>query len=397
MMDFINKNRTQAFWILVVIIGCGAVALLAVIFDAEPTKVDSTNKAKLVRTMKAEKVDRRIAVSAQGTVQADKEVELKSEVSGRVIARSSELVEGGLVDGGEILVQIDPRDFENQVEQEKAALEKTNFELQIEKGRQLIAKREWEKLSPTIQITEFSEELALRKPHLREKEAQVEAAKSRLEKAKLDLSRTIIQAPFDAVVVETKLQVGDYLTPQSSFATLAGTDMFRVQVSIPVSKLRWLIAPGKEAGIGAKVKVIQEFDGSQVVREGHVLRLLGDLDPNGRMARILVGVDDPLGIKHDHSFPMLIGSYVKVEFEGPVIEEVIVLPRKVLREDNRVWVMNSDQQLEVREVNVIQKDDDYVYIDSGLDDHSDVVVSPLGIPIEGMLLEKLDETENQDG
>lgn len=396
-MNWINQNRTQAFWIVTVLTVCVLFALLAVVFKAEPAKGETEKQAKLVSTLKAEKIDRRVTFSAHGVVQADKQVELKSEVSGRVTARALEMVEGGLVERGEILVQIDPRDYENQVEQEKAALEKANFDLQIEKGRQLIAKREWEQLSPTIQISEFSEELALRKPHLKEKEAQVEAAKSRLEKAKLDLSRTIIRAPFDAIVISTKVEVGDFLSPQTSFATIAGTDMFRVQVSIPVSKLRWLTIPGKEAGIGSKVKVSQSLGGTRVTREGRVLRLLGDLDPNGRMARILVGVDDPLGIEKDFAFPLLIGSYVEVQFEGPILEKIFILPRRALRDNNHIWVMNEENTLEIREVGVIQKDEESIYIDSGLKDNEDIVISPIGIPIEGMLLKKSETTEDGDG
>ena len=157
-MNLINQNKTQLFWILTVLIGCVLFAVFAVIFRAEPAKGEAEGAAKLVRTLKAEKIDRRIIFNAHGIVRADKEVELKSEVSGRVIARASEMVEGGLVSKDEILIRIDPRDYENQVEQEKAALEKANFDLEIEKGRQLIAEREWEKLKPTIKMPEFSDE-----------------------------------------------------------------------------------------------------------------------------------------------------------------------------------------------------------------------------------------------
>lgn len=396
MKNFFEGKKSQVYWIGVVIAIGLVLTMLSAILRSEADKTEVREVAKLVNVIKVERVDERVRIQAHGVVQADREISLKSAVNGRVVERTSEMVEGGLVEAGGILVRIDPRDYQNAVEQAKASLEKADFELQIERGRQVIAKREWDKLSPTIKTSDISEELALRKPHLKEKEAQLEAAKSSLEKAQIDLNRTEIRTPFDAVVLSTKIEVGDYLSPQVEFAKLAGTEMFRVQVSIPVSKLKWLTFPGDEAKKGLKIHVIQDLGGVSIVREGHVLRLLGNLDPNGRMARVLVGVDDPLGIHQELPFPLLIGSYVRVDFEGPVLEDIVLLPRRALREENKVWVKNSNNQLEVRAVDVIQKDEEFVYIREGLEENDQVVVSPIAIPIPGMLLQTSNEVDKSE-
>lgn len=396
MMEFFEGKKSQVYWIGVVIAVSIVLTVLSITLRSKADKTDFTEVAKLVNVIKVNKVDERVKVQAHGVVQADREISLKSAVSGRVVERAPEMVEGGQLEAGEILVKIDPRDYQNAVEQAKASLEKAFFELQIEQGRQVIAKREWDQLSPTIKTTDISEELALRKPHLKEKEAQVGAAQSHLEKAQIDLSRTEIRTPFDAVVLSTKIEVGDYLSPQIEFAKLAGTEMFRVQVSIPVSKLKWLILPDNEAKQGLKVQVIQDLGGVSIVREGHVLRLLGDLDPNGRMARVLVGVDDPLGVHQELPFPLLIGSYVRVDFEGPELEDIVVLPRRALREEDKVWVKNQDNQLEIRTVDVVQKDEEFAYIREGLQENDQIVVSPIAIPIPGMLLQNADEVDESE-
>ncbi len=252
----------------------------------------------------------------------------------------------------------------------------------------LIAQKEWEKLSSSIDVNELSEQLALRKPHLKEKEAQVEAAKSRLNKAEADLSRTKLSAPMDAVVISTKLEIGDYLSPQAELAKLAGTKMFRVQASIPVAKLKWLMVPGQESRFETPVDVIQDLGEMSIVRKGYILRLLGDLDPNGRMARVLVGVEDPLGAARESLFPLLIGSYVRVEFQGPLLEGVFALPRRVLHEEDKIWVKDKNNRLDVRTVNVLQRGQETVYVDEGLEEGDEIVISPIAIPIPGMLLEE---------
>lgn len=392
MMEFFEQKRSQVFWIGVVIAVSLVLTSLSILLRSEAGKTDVTEVRKLVRVIEVKRENEPIRISAHGSVQADREISLKSAVSGRVVERAEDMVEGGLVSAGEVLVKIDPRDYQNAVEQAKAALEKSNFELQIEQGRQVIAKREWDKLSPTIKTTDISEELALRKPHLKEKEAQLEAAKSHLEKSKIDLSRTKIRSPFDAIVVSTKIEVGDYLSPQVEFAKLVWTDLFRVQVSIPVSKLKWLELPSSENKQGSKVTVIQDLGGMTIEREGYILRLLGDLDPNGRMARVLIGVKDPLGIHQELPFPLLIGSYVRVEFTGPELKDIVILPRSALREEDKVWVKNQEDKLEIRKVDVVQKDEDFAYIREGLETGDLVVVSPIAIPIPGMLLESVEES-----
>jgi RND family efflux transporter MFP subunit len=396
MFDWIKKSPRQMFWIVVVILASIVFTFLAISIKSEAEKSDFEETGKLVRVMHAEKGNGTLTISAYGVVQPDIEVSMKAEVSGRVLERSPHLTVGGIVQEGEVLVRIDPRDFQNLVEQEKAAYQNAELELQVERGRQIVSEREWGQLSGSIKTTDLSEELALRKPQLREKEAALSAAESRLEKARIDLGRTVIKSPLDAVVISQNVEVGDYLTPQTEFARLVSIQMFRVQASVPLEALKWLKVPTRNNADGSAVKVIQKIGGSHIEREGRILRLLGDLDPNGRMARLLVGVEDPLGLQEQSQFPLLLGSYVSVEFEGPVLDDHFVLPRGALHDENKVWIKNADGRLEIRDVNVVQKKADVVYIDQGLRADDAIVISPIGIPIEGMKLETVEDVPKTD-
>jgi len=376
-----------------IVIAIGVTLLIASILfltKPEPERTEPVPKSTLVNIYSATMSDEPVILTAYGVVQANREVTLRSEVSGRVIEQSENLVVGGLTKKDEILLRLDPRDYLIIIEQEKANLEKAEFEIQVEKGRQVVAKREWEQLAPSIKITELSEELALRKPHLREKKAALEAAKSKLEKAKLDYQRTVIRSPLNAIVIEESVETGDYITPQNEITQLVATDEFRVQVSVPVNKLEWIQIPG------GKVTVIQDLGkGQSKKREGTILRLLGNLDPSGRMARILVTIEDPLGLKNlqYRQNPLLIGSYIRVEFEGPVLENIFVIPREAVREDNQVWIQTEDNTLDIRNINIVLRHKDVVYINKGLKEGEKIVISSLPLALPGMLLRSVETQE----
>lgn len=386
-------RRWQIFWILAVSVVSLAVTAALIVFESKTEMETPVKQARLVRTLQAEQTAEQVVVEAFGTVQADRELTLKAEVSGRVVYQAANLAIGGIVNQGEALVRLDPRDFQNLVQQARAAVELARFELQVERGRQVVAKREWEQLKDSIRATDLSEELALRKPHLREKQAALSAAISRYDKAKLDLKRTVVASPMKAIVISEAVEIGDYVTPQSEIARLAAVDQFRVQVSLPVDKLRWIKLPkaGEEGSV--PVRVIQETGARQIVRKGRLMRLLGDLEPGGRMARLLVAVEDPLGLNDGDmaAFPLLIGSYIKVEIDGPKIEGLFVLPRAAVRENDQVWIMNREGRLEVREIGILQKREQTVLVDRGIAEGDRIILSALPLPVPGMELRTEEE------
>jgi multidrug efflux pump subunit AcrA (membrane-fusion protein) len=157
-------------------------------------------------------------------------------------------------------------------------------------------------------------ELALRKPHLAKAQSDLAAAQAELDQAKLSLSRTDITAPFNSVVRDKFVEIGSQMSTQDALAELVGTDEYWIRVSLPVDRLRWIRIPSNRSETGALATI--HYRGHQ--RTGRVIRLLGDLEAQGRMARILVSVKDPLGRKgtQPDTMPLLIGEYVRVEIQG---------------------------------------------------------------------------------
>lgn len=378
---------------LLILASAGLAAGWLISTRPRPARVEPIIEPTLVDVIEAKKITQRIKIRQNGTVVAAQCVTLRPEVSGRIIWQSPELVPGGRLSAGDVILQIDPREYEYTVEQRKLQVQDAIVTLKEEKGRQVIGKREWDLnlLGDGIQPTEIGRELALRIPHLLRAEAALAAATSALKKAELDLERTTIRAPFNAFVQTESVDIGQVVNPQTEIATLIGTDRFWVQVSIPVEQLQWILIPGINGGGGSRARVVLKAgDTLRIERAGRVDRLVGDIDVTTRMARLLLAVDDPLALKRnsgDPALPLLIGAWVDVEIEGVEVKDVFALPWQAIREGNRVWIMEKDSTLGFRDIDIIKKSaDDTVIVGSGLNDGDLVVVSRISAPVPGMAL-----------
>ncbi|MDA1305238.1 MAG: efflux RND transporter periplasmic adaptor subunit [Nitrospirae bacterium] len=380
--------------ILIVILAVLGAQILIASRPSVP-KASRGDKTTFVEVLTTHLQDERAVITAFGTVQAHQQITVQPEVSGLVMQQNPALVKGGIISEGVALLQIDPRNYQFAVDEEKSSLAKAEFDLNVEYGNQAVAEREWKLLKPsTGEISELSKQLALRRPHLKEKHIALQAAKSRLGKARLDLQRTILRTPFNALVLSESVEVGQLVNAQSSIATLVGTDEFRAQVSVPIHQLDWLTIPGPGTSRGSRVRILRNSDNDDtVVRNGRVMELLGDVTQNGRMAQVLISIDDPLDLKPAKSVrrPMLLGEYVRVEIEGPLLHDVVVLPRKTIREGSRIWVKNRDNQLEIRPVEIILSRKDSVLISQGVGEGDQIITSQLPAAIPGPVLQSAEK------
>jgi RND family efflux transporter MFP subunit len=380
-----------ALYILAVVAVIGASLLGArklILTRPEPKRAPAADGAFPVEALRAKRTREPVVVTAMGTVVPARTVEIQPQVTGVVVAQSEQLVPGGRFGKGELMLRVDPRDYEAAVAQRKGDLERARFELEVEQGRRHVAEREWTLLGTETETTPAGRSLALREPHIRNAKAAVEAAQAALDLARYNLERTELHAPFNAVVLAESVDEGQLVSPQSRLAELAGTDAFWVRVSIPVRELSWLRVPGVNAAEGSGATVIQETGNGEVIRRrGSVLRLLGDLEPAGRMARLIVTVPDPLGLKAGaEGLPLLLGAYVRVEMEGPVLEGVFAVPRKVVHEGDRVWVATADDRLAGRRLEVAWRRETDVLVRSGIEEGERVITTAIPSPIPGMKL-----------
>ena len=361
----------------------------------------------------------RIDVQANGTVMPARTVILQPQVTGRVTALNENLVPGGLLREGDEVLRIDSSDYRNRVSQARADVERAEAGLALEEGRSSVAAQEWELFGDDNHSNEAGQSLALREPQMRDASVMVEAAEARLRQARLDIDRTVLEAPFNAFVQSEAVEIGQLVGPASPLATLIGTDAFWVRLSLPFTRLDRITIPGVNGTEGSRVRVWQDIGDERIEREGRIIRLLYDLDPVGRMARVLVEIEDPLHLNpassdeqpsvgdeqvladsretawatpaagangEHHDLPLLIGSFVQAEIEGRDVVRAIEVPRDWVREGSHVYVLTDEMTLSVRQVDIIWSRSETFLVGDGLEEGDLVITSPIRVPVEGMVL-----------
>jgi RND family efflux transporter MFP subunit len=209
------------------------------------------------------------------------------------------------------------------------------------------------------------------------------AEKADVEKAQLNLARTKITAPFNAIVRAKHVDIGSQVSGQDRLAELVGTDEYWIQASMPVDRLNWIMIPRNSGETGAKARI---FYRNGIELTGTVIKLLGELESEGRMARVLVEIKDPLGLNATGKKrpPLLIGEYVRMEIEGRQLKNVYRIPRAALRDNTRIWLVSNDGKLEIRDVETLWRDAQTVLLTDGLQPGEQLIVSDLSKPVNGI-------------
>jgi RND family efflux transporter MFP subunit len=370
---------------------CAAILLLAAaavtgLYLTEPEAQRSSaskQTAMLVNVTRGERGTFRPTIVAMGTVRPEQEIVLSPRVSGEIISLSESFTPGGFVEEGEVLLQIDPADYQATLLQRQSELRQASAELELELGRQELAKQDYEDLKGTIS-SEY-ETLVLRKPQLDTARARVEAAQAAVRRAQLDLERTRLRAPFAAHILDREANVGSQVAPGEGLGRLVGIRSYWVEAAVPVSSVNWIDFPGADGQPGSTAQVRNRAawpDGTFRAARAH--RLIGALEDQTRLARILLTVDDPLAHEPGSSglLPLMVGSFVETRIEGKPIEDVVRIDRDFLRQNDTVWV-NKNDTLDIRRVEIDFRDQDYIYIRSGLSEQDDVVTNDLATVIDG--------------
>jgi RND family efflux transporter MFP subunit len=329
----------------------------------------------------------RTEIAAMGTVLPARAVTVHARVAGEVTDLGENLVPGGHLGAGDLIVKLDSTDYEILEAQRATEVARVESDLELEKGQQAVARREFEILGESVSDEEKA--LLLREPQLAIVQARLAAAKSALRRAALDRTRTRVKTPFPALVRERHVDVGSQVSMSTPIAEIVGTDEYWIEVSIPVDRLRWIHIPDAPGETGSTVTIHDESAwGPTASREGTVMRLLGDLEPQGRMARLLVSVRDPLArMKGNEKLGrLLLGAYVRVVVKGRELPSVARIPRDRIRGGDRVWVLTAESRLEIRPVEIVFGTAEAVYVPNGLRTGDRIVVTDLASPVQGMLL-----------
>jgi len=378
-------NKKLTLIISLAILAVGAVVTL-IIFNTEPTakRGGATKKtAMLVDVTEVKRDTYTPVIVAMGTVKPSQDITLSPRVNGEIVARADEFVPGGYVSKGEMLLQIDPSDYKNALQQRKSELQQAQADLNVEMGRQNVAQKDYQLIDESL--SGENKDLVLRKPQLNAARSRVNSAKAAVDQAQLELDRTSIEAPFNAHILSRNVNVGSQVSPGQNLGHLVGLDNYWVEATVPVSKIRWLDFPGKNESQGAEAEIRNRSAWpEEEFRQGYLYRLVGSLEDQTRMARVLINVPDPLGYKSENEdLPVLmLGTYVEAKIQAKEIPDVIRLKRDYVRKNETVWVM-EDEKLRIRDVDVLLRDARYAYIRDGLDEGDKVVTTNLSTVVDG--------------
>lgn len=363
-----------------------AALLISLIYASQPSvqQEDAVKKtAMLVSVAPLQSGLYTPTIESLGQVQAARDIVLSPRVSGQVVMLSDNLLPGSLVEQGEVLLQIDPADYRNAVQQANSTLQQAQSALAIEIGRGQVAAQEYASLQRELGSSQKA--LVLRKPQLAAAEAVAASAQAALNQATLALDRTSVQAPFAAQVITRSVNLGSQVTDTTAIARLTGIDEYWVIATVPVAQLHTIRFPD-EGNPGSRVTISNRNAWpADSGRHGEVIRLIGALDNTTRLARVLVSVKDPLALEDKTVQPMLVDSIVQVSIEGSSLGRVFRIPRDYLHEGDTVWLNRADQ-LHIAEVSVLFKDKTFAYVTDGLNDGDLMITSRLATVAEGLAL-----------
>ena len=371
-------NRTLATFIALIMLITGAVIFVAFLKSrkAAERRRPMSSMVPVVETVPLAVTNQPLFIECLGTVIADRRAAIQPEVGGRIVAVDQNLVAGERVKSGDLLVEIEDADYRIALQKAEADLLTAQSNLRLEEGQQDVVRHEL-KLMGSEESDPYRD-LMLREPQLKAAQAAVKGAELAVQGAKLNLARTRITAPFDAVVVATEANIGDYAAPAKTLMELAATDRYFIRASVPLSALTPLPRIGEQP-YQAQVTL---SDGT--TREARTYRLLPDLTEKGRMARLLLTVAAPYA--DGERRPLLLNEYVRVRIAGQTQSNVSLIPRRHLRDGNAVWMVGPERTLSILPAVLLQGYPDEVLVRIEPAPGMKLITTDLNAAIEGMAL-----------
>jgi len=379
---------------LLIIVAAIAIFAALMLFKKQPPKHPAIAKGALVEVLPVTRKDVAISILASGTVEAHREISLDPQVSGKVVKLGKGFASGAFFAKGDLLLQIEPTDYRLAVDQAEAALARAEVELATTEGQAAIAREEWQRLD--LQGDAKPSPLVLYEPQLKNARANVASARASFDMAQLNLQRTTLLAPYDLRIRNEQVDLGQFVRSGNKIATLTSSNKAEVIVSLPHDDLKWVTIPGpgvRDAGSEGQITLRQgETDR---VWQGRIDRALGEVDPRGRMVQVAVTVNDPYRLKQTASQPpyLEVGMFVNVALEGPLLEQVVVLPRRALRDNRSVWLATENNLLEIRPVEILRLEKERAIISGGLEHDDRVILTTLTGVADGMQLRIADKEQ----
>ncbi|ARN74769.1 efflux RND transporter periplasmic adaptor subunit [Oceanicoccus sagamiensis] len=333
-----------------------------------------------------------LTVSAQGTVTPKTETNLTPEVDGRVKSISPQLVSGGYIEQGQVLLSIDNEDYIDKVELAKAANTKAEVEAEL-------ASAELKRLEQ-LHRKGLASESQLDQARRTDRVAAANATDSRvrLKQAQRDLSRTELLAPFNGRIRNEQVDIGQFISRGEDIATAYATGYVELRLPMVDSQLAYLNLPlsntsNLQQHQHADVTVSGEYAGKSYQWQGKLVRTEAELDANSRMIYAVVEVDN--GAIGSGKPPLQVGMFVDAEITGRSLNNISRLPRTSLYDDTSVLVLDQDNRLRVRKIDILRIDQDYILVSKGLEAGEKIAEAPPTFVIDGIEVMPIDKTADQ--
>jgi multidrug efflux system membrane fusion protein len=373
---------------VLLVLGALLVVFLMDMFKAQPTKAEVPEAALAVKTQILNRTEVTLSVDSQGTVRPRTRTTLISEVSGTVLEVSDQFIVGGTFKQGDILMRLDPVDYEVALQRAKAQLISRNALLELEKARAIQAKKEWEM---TGRPESEAPTLALREPYLAEAEANILQAQAEVKQARTKLQRATIRAPYAGMVSAKSVDVGQYVTTGSRLGETFAIEFVEVRLPLTAKDL-FQMDPRSFQTMDTANKVVLSgsVNGRSADWSAAIVRSEGVVNELNRSQYLVARVSDPYGLNQpllSRAPPLLVGTFVTARLPGKTLKGVFKVPRSALLQGSRVALVDEMQKLQISAVKVVFNDEGYYYISEGLKDGVEVIVSALGTPIEGLKVE----------
>ncbi|HCC43378.1 MAG TPA: efflux transporter periplasmic adaptor subunit [Gammaproteobacteria bacterium] len=371
---------------LIILSISAAIASLLILQKEPPRTVDSERPTMLVDVVRARSGSTQVVINAQGTVVPRTQTTMVSEVAGLITEVSPAFVAGGFFSKGDLLVRIDDRNYRAEVKRAEASVAAAQTKIDQETGLAEFAKTDWERARKLLNSSKAASDLALRKPQVLEAYAQLEFAKADLEKRQGDLDRTQIRAPYDGLVREKLADIGQFVNAGSPIAATFAVDVAEIRLPLPDKELPFLELDNVvfEAGEGPKVNVSAVIGGQVNFWDGRIVRTEGVFDEKSRVLYVVAQIGDPYNrLNSRWTQPLRMGTFVKARIAGSDLDDVVRLPRSVLRGNSRVWTVTDENTLKPVEVSIVRSDEKYVFIGSGLLDGQLICTTLLDNPLPG--------------
>jgi RND family efflux transporter MFP subunit len=321
-----------------------------------------------------------LTVNSYGVVQPKYETELVAQVSGEVVELADVFVRGGFVAKNQLLARIDPNDYQAALIDAEATMASARASLEKERAQGQVAEQEWKRITDTSPT-----ELSLRKPQLAQELANVKSAQASVLRAKRNLERTEIRAPYDAMIESRMIGLGSFVGTGTKVGKLLGTGVAEVRLPVADDQLQFLASQGENA----QVNLLGTFAGENITWSAKIARSEGVVDNKSRMTYLVAEVKDPYGLKSQKNVnkhnPIRFGSYVKAEIFGISLNRAALLPRYLVS-NNRVAILDADSKLHYADIIIARQEGSNVIVTDGLKEGDQLIVSALDYPVDGMKL-----------